>query len=327
MPSKSYFLALIGLIAISACNPEPETIITGDWLSSVAENSPIRVLQRELLPVSEVKSGVIGSVLTFSDSSRLYIESLKDSATGIQSTLPTFQANYYALRTPGNIIRAQRFTQTSDGVVTCRGGLYFRLTQGEVPVYPTQSQLSLPPLVGKNFNQEGGASLYLGVTLGTGENTWAKTTAQDTQWRILPGSLITGTTGTALQPLPGFVTMRFFNNPYRWVNMGYPYTPTGNTQTVDVSLPRAFTPQNTAVYLMMMDSLFVTPLVPDLTLATFISKVSLPIGLPIQVAVLSKQGSKYYWQVEETAISSSGKISLSPVEVTFDVLSRGLNSL
>jgi hypothetical protein len=109
--------------------------------------------------------------------------------------------------------------------------------------------------------------------------------------------------------------------------MGYPYTPTGNTQTVDVSLPRAFTPQNTAVYLMMMDSLFVTPLVPDLTLATFTSRIALPIGLPIQVAVLSKQGSKYFLQIEETAVSSSGKISLSPVEVTFDVLIKGLNSL
>jgi hypothetical protein len=118
-----------------------------------------------------------------------------------------------------------------------------------------------------------------------------------------------------------------------WISPAMIYENSSGTTTVSAKLPAYFTNANTSVYLVFRNMFSVIELPADFTQRKFISNIPVPVGLPVTMVVISRQGNDYYLGHADATSSmpstgsSSQQMASNPVKVSLEKLNEYLSSL
>jgi hypothetical protein len=313
---------VIALAALHACQKDsdvftpnsPTTIIDSNWIVSPGAASPITLLKAALRPPM------------YQDSFEVNVNpATVNSASGLRCTFPglccinpttgtqylgRIMVDMMLVKTKGDMIRADKPT-ISDGRMLVSGGeMFVQLSSGG-------QQLVLAPgkTIGLRYNESPTTSqmkYFYGDESNPNQFNWVRSDSTD--------SVFAG---------PGVYEV--LSRRLRWINVDYFFDTTGvNMTKVEASLPSYYTNANTVVYLVFNNLKTVLGMYGTPATRVFRS-ASVPVGQPVTVVVISKQGDDYYLGYRSTTTQASGSSPnlavVSPTVTTIDNIKAYLATL
>ncbi len=281
--------------------PDPGQVSGPDtnWVATITAGMPVTILQNNLLLETYTDSFEVNANLA----------TVNATAAGLNINFPPFccqrpngltvsgkvYLELLLLKNKGDMIRMARPTSSNNRLLVSGGSFFIKLKKdGE------ELQLKPNTYIQVKFADPQPSPL-MKVFYGDESNP--------NQFNWLPAD----TAGTASQVIAGNQFYQLYSRNLRWVNCDYFYDTTGaNRVKIQTELPAHFTNANTSVYLVFNEMRTVVGMYGEPTVKKFISG-KVPVGKPITIVVISKQGNDYYLgkQISNSGLNVTGNSNQS----------------
>ena len=315
------------ILFLSACQkdtdvfiPDPGQITGPDtnWVANINAGMPVNILKNNLL------------LETFTDSIEVNANLVTiNSASGLTCVFPPLccqrpngtpvtgkvYLELLLVKKKGDMIRMAKPTSSNDRLLVSGGEFFIKMKKdGE------ELQLKPGTFIQVKFADPAPSPL-MKVFYGDESNA--------NQFNWVPAD----SNGTASQITAGNGFYQLYSRNLRWVNCDYFYDTTGATRVkVQTELPANFTNANTSVYMVFNEMKTVIGMYGDLATRKFISG-KVPVGKPITVIVLSKQGDDYYLgkQITTSGLNTVGNnnqhVTITPIKTPLADIKAYLGTL
>lgn len=322
MSKLSGMLGLVALTAlvVSSCTKSTNNAVAVSPTTGVNPGSAppsvapaaisVNTLFAELRTTPETQCVTAGAATTidFANGTRisLYDNSFTDTL-GAPITSGTVCLEVTEVYTAGSQIRNRYTTVATDGRLMRNGGqVQIKATKDGVTVLPTKYKI-----VFKHPASIEPTDIFLGVI-----------NRKDSviQWNrnnlIGPGTAVPATANDG-----GTLTGYVFDSAasFGWISAGKFYTTTAARTAITLKMPNVnYNDSNTAAFVVLPD---VKGLVPVSTyyrtwlLSQFSTTSIIPVGMPVKIVVLNKQGADYFYYETETTVTATQNMVVEPVMI------------
>lgn len=327
MNFKIYIPFVFTAIIFTSCQKDVDVFVpdpgqpTGPdttWVAAVTETQSISLLKRELkLPAVEDSFEISSS-----DNKLLLVSGLQCDfpASSLLDDLSNplegkIHVEATLLKTRGDMIKMNKLTVADGKLLVSGGAVNIKVTNEDSLVNISKGEgfyISYPAPDDIIANK-----LFFGEETIPGVFNWVKY-SNDLMGYLLPQTNL---------------EYKMKCRRTGWISPAKIFEHSGATTTVSAKLPSHFTNANTSVYLVFRDMLSVIELTPSIADRKFISNIPIPVGVPVTMVVISKQGNDYYLGHNSATSSapSSGSVSQqvasNPVKVSWEKLNQFLSSL
>lgn len=327
MKIKSFILVLFaGGFLLNACQknidifiPDPGQINGPDtsWAVTVTAAMPVSILKNNLLQEpyqdSIIVSASVASIVTPFGIQLNFPANCCANAAG-QPVTGKVQVEVLLAKKKGDMIRLDKPSTTNDSMLVTAGEIFIKLKKDG-------QALQLAPNVRINIR-------YIDLPTNPQMNFFIGDETNTTHFNWLPNPDTANN-----KVIAGTQSYEIYTNRLRWIGVAYLYD-LSNTVKVNVSADMAsyFTNANTLAFTVFKDLRSVVAMHGNLNNRKFISG-KLPVGKPITVVVISKQGNDYYLGYESTTTqaatsgSTNQLVHVVPVKKSLPEILSYLNTL
>ena len=328
MNLKKYIPFVLTAFVFASCQKDVDVFIpdpgqpTGPdttWVGAVTEIQPVSLLKKDIqlnAVTDSFESGISANTVLWPSGLQcdFFLNSVVDASSNPVAGKVFVEAMF--LKTRGEMIKMNRLTVSDEGKLLVSGGaLNVKIINGDTLVDISKGEgieITSPAQGDVMANK-----LFFGEETTPGVFKWVKYN-NDFQGYLVSSS----------------------NSEYKmkcrrtgWISPAKIFESPAATTTVSAKLPSHFTNANTSVYLVFRNMLSVIELVPDVAKRKFITNVPVPVGLPITMVVISRQGNDYYLghaDATSAAPSTSSEfqqMASNPKKVSFEQLDEYISGL
>lgn len=327
MNLKKYIPFVLTAIIFISCQKDVDVFVpdpgqpTGPdttWVTTVTETLSVSLLKKEIrLSPATDSFEINNSTSTLLWPSGLQCDFPVNSLTDASNAplAGKIRVEALLLKTRGDMIRMNKLTVSDGKLLVSGGAVNIKIMNADTLVDISKGDgiyISSPVQNGLTVNK-----LFFGEETIPGVFNWVKYSND------LMGYLVASTN----------LEYKMKCRRTGWISPATIFESAAATTTVSAKLPPHFTNANTSVYLVFRDMLSVIELHPNLDYRKFISNIPVPVGVPVTMVVISKQGNDYYLGHNDATSSapstgsSSQQMASNPVKVSIEKLKQYISGL